>query len=133
MQSWVPFLNFILLFKAQFSSVAQLCPTLCNPMGCSRPGLPIHDQFPEFTQTHAHWVSDAIQPSWTQHVIYQSWIFIGRTDAEAETPILWQPDVKNWLIGKDPDAGKDWRWEEKGMREGEIVGWHHPLNGHESE
>ena len=52
-----------------------------------------------------------------------SWIFIGRTDAEAETPILWPPDVKNWLIWKDPDAGKDWRWEEKGMTEDEMVGW----------
>ena len=63
----------------------------------------------------------------------QSWIFIGRTDAEAETPILWPPDVKNWLIGKDPDAGKDWRQEEKGMTEDEMVGWHHGLNGHEFE
>ena len=60
----------------------------------------------------------------------QSWIFIGRTDAEAETPILWSPDVKNWLIGKDSDAGKDWRQEEKGMTEDEMVGWHHQLNGH---
>ena len=60
----------------------------------------------------------------------QSWIFIGRTDAEAETPILWPPDVKNWLIWKDPDAGKDWRWEEKGMTENEKVGWHHQINGH---
>ena len=59
----------------------------------------------------------------------QSWIFIGRTDAEVETPILWPPDVKNWLIWKDPDAGKDWRWEEKGMTEDEVVGWHHQLNG----
>ena len=63
----------------------------------------------------------------------QSWLFIGRTDAEAETPILWPPDVKNWLLGKDPDAGKDWRQEEKGMTEGEIVGWHNRLNGHEFE
>ena len=55
----------------------------------------------------------------------QSSIFIGRTDAEAETPILWPPDMKNWLIWKDPDAGKDWRWEEKGMTEAEIVGWQH--------
>ena len=55
----------------------------------------------------------------------QSWIFIGRTDAKAETPILWPPDVKNWLFGKDRDAGKDWRQEEKGMAEDEIVGWHH--------
>ena len=63
----------------------------------------------------------------------QSWIFIGRTDAEAEAPILWPPDAKNWLIGKHPDAGKDWRWEEQGMTEDEIVGWHHRLNGHEFE
>ena len=54
----------------------------------------------------------------------QSWIFIGRTDAEAETPVLWPPDVKNWRTGKDPDAGKDWGQEEKGMTENEIVGWH---------
>ena len=58
----------------------------------------------------------------------QSWIFIGRTDAEAETPILWPPHVKNWLIGKDPDTGKDWRQEEKGVIEDEMVGWHHWLN-----
>ena len=62
----------------------------------------------------------------------QSWIFIGRTDAEAETPILWPPDVKNGLIGKDPDAGKDWKLE-KGTTEDEMVGWHHQLNGHEFE
>ena len=61
----------------------------------------------------------------------QPWLFIGRTDAEAETPILWPPDVKNWLTGKDPDAGKDWRQEEKGTTEGEMVGWHHQLNGRE--
>ena len=61
----------------------------------------------------------------------QSWIFIGRTDAEAETPVLWPPDVKNWLTGKDPDAGKDWRWDEKGITEDEMVGWHHWLDGHE--
>ena len=62
----------------------------------------------------------------------QSWIFIGRTDAEAKTPILWPTDAKNWLIGKDPDAGKGWRQEEKGPREDEMVGWHHLLNGYES-
>ena len=61
----------------------------------------------------------------------QCWIFIGRTDAEAETPILWPPDSKNWLIWKDPDAGKYWRQEEKGTAEDEMVGWHHQLNGHE--
>ena len=63
----------------------------------------------------------------------QSWIFIGRTDAEAEAPILWPPDAKNWLIGKDPDAGKDWRREEKGTTEDEMDGWHHQLDGHEFE
>ena len=61
----------------------------------------------------------------------QSWIFIGRTDAEAET--LWPPDLKNWLIGRDPNAGKDWRWEKKGLTEDEMVGWHYQLDGHESE
>ena len=63
----------------------------------------------------------------------QSWIFIGRTDVEAETPILGPPDAKNRLIGKDPDAGKDWRQEEKGMTEDEMDGWHHWLDGHEFE
>ena len=61
----------------------------------------------------------------------QSWVFIGRTDGEAETPILWPPDAKSWLIWKDPDAGKDWRRDEKGLTEDEMVGWHHQLNGHE--
>ena len=62
----------------------------------------------------------------------QSWIFTGRTDAEAEAPILPPPDAKNWLIGKDPDAGKDWR-QEKGTTEDEMIGWHHRLDGHEFE
>ena len=61
----------------------------------------------------------------------QSWVFIGRTDAEAETPIVWPPDVKSWLIWKDLDAGKGWGQEEKGMTEIEMIGWHHQLNGHE--
>ena len=63
----------------------------------------------------------------------QSWMFIGRTDVEAETPILWPPDTKNWLIWKDRDAGKDWRQEEKGTTEDEMAGWHHQLDGCESE
>ena len=63
----------------------------------------------------------------------QSWIFIGRTDVEAEAPILWPPDVKNRLIWKDSDAGKDWRWEEKGTTEDEMVAWHHRLYRHEFE
>ena len=69
-----------------------------------------------------------VNPKWNQ-----SWIFIGRADTEAEAPILWPPDAKNWLIGKDPDAGKEWRWEEKGTTDDEMVGWHHWLDGHEFE
>ena len=60
----------------------------------------------------------------------QSWVFIGRIDVEAETPVVWSPDAKSWLIGKDPDAGKDWGQEEKGMTEDEMAGWHHWLGGH---
>ena len=63
----------------------------------------------------------------------QSWIFIGRTDAEAETPKPWPPDVKNWVTGKDPDAGKYWRQEDKGTTEGVMVGWHHWFDGHKFE
>ena len=63
----------------------------------------------------------------------QSWVIIGRTDVEAETPVLWPPDAKSWLTGKDLDAGKDWRQEEKGLTEDEMVGWHHQLYGHEFE
>ena len=69
-----------------------------------------------------------VHPKWNR-----SWIFIGRTDIEAEIPILWPHDAMNWLIGKDPDAGKDWRQEKKGATEDETVGWHHWLNGHEFE
>ena len=63
----------------------------------------------------------------------QSWVFIGKTDAEAETPMLWPPHAKNWLIGKNPDAGRDWGQEEKGTTEDEIAGWHHLLDAHEFE
>ena len=70
----------------------------------------------------------AVQPK-----VNQSWIFIGRTDAEAETSVLWLPDVKNWLFGKDPDAGKDWRQEKKGTTKDDMDGWHHWLDGHEFE
>ena len=69
-----------------------------------------------------------VHPKGNQH-----WIFIGRTDAETEALILWPPGAKNWLLGKDPDAGKDWREEEKGTTEDEMVGWHHWLDGHEFE
>ena len=61
----------------------------------------------------------------------QSWVFIGRTDAEAETPILWPPHCEELTLGKDPDAGRDWGQEEKGMTEDEVAGWHHRLDGHE--
>jgi len=61
----------------------------------------------------------------------ESWVFFGRNDAKAETPILWPPHAKSWLIGKDPDAGRDWRQEEKGTPEDEMAGWHHRLDGHE--
>ena len=74
--------------------------------------------------------SKEIQPVYPKR--NQSWIFIG-TDAEAETPKLWPPDMKSWVIWKDLDAGKDWRQEEKGMTEDEMVGWHHQLNGHDFE
>ena len=67
-----------------------------------------------------------VHPKWDQ-----SWVFIGKTDVEAETRILWPPDGKSWLIWKDPGAGKDWRQVEKGTTEDEMVGWHHRLNGHE--
>ena len=63
----------------------------------------------------------------------QSWVFTGRTDVEAETPILWPPDGKNWLFWKDPEAGQDWSWEGKGTTEDEVAGWHHWLDGHEFE
>ena len=62
---------------------------------------------------------------------YQSWVFIGRNDAEAETPVLWPPHAKSWLVGKDPDAGRDWEQEEKGMTEDEMARWHHRLDAHE--
>ena len=70
-----------------------------------------------------------IQPVHTKGA--KSWVFTGRTDVEAETPMLWQADVKSWLTGKDPDTGKDWSREEKGITKDEMVGWPHPLNGHE--
>ena len=70
--------------------------------------------------------NQSILTSWSQ-----SWVFVGRTDAEAETPILWPSHAKSWLIGKDPDAGRHWGQEEKGMTEDEMAGWHHRLNAHE--
>ena len=94
-----------------------------------------------------HWKTDAFELCWKRlkspldckeiQPVHPKgnlfWIFIGRTDAEAKTPVHWLPDVKDWLIGKDPDAGKDWRQKEKGITEYEMVGRHHWLNGHEFE
>ena len=74
------------------------------------------------------WESLGVQP--VHPKADQSWVFIGRADVEAETPVLWPPNGKSWLIWKDPDAGKDWGQEEKGMTEDEMVGWHHWFNGH---
>ena len=107
--------NFILEKEGLFLCFTVIC--------CWQTGLPPHWCHP----CHHHLIC------WAHPKGNQTWIFIGRTDAEAETPILWPPDVKNWLIGKDPDAGKDWRQEEKGITEDEMVGWHHQLNGHEFE
>ena len=82
----------------------------------------------DFSSSHkSHLDCKEIQPVHPKED--QSWVFIGRTDAEAETPILWPPNVKSWLIWKDPDAGKDWEQEEKGMTEDKMVWWHHQFNG----
>ena len=79
------------------------------------------------------WESLGLQGDLTVHPKGdQSWVFIVKTDVEAETPVLWPSDAKNWLLGEDHDAGKDWRQEEKGMTEDEIAGWHHRLDGHGS-
>ena len=82
------------------------------------------------------WLSAYVKYTFEENYLLkgdQSWVFIGRTDAKAETPILWPPHVKNWLIGKASDAGRDWGQEEKGTTEDEMAGWHHRLDGHESE
>ena len=140
------------------SEIAQSCLTLLNPMDYSLPGSSIRGVFQArvwdwgaiaFSDKESWvpkwWKIDAfelwcwrrlLRVPWTSRWFpkgNQSWLFIGRTDAEAETPILQPPDVKIWLIAKDPDAGKDWRWEEKETTEDEMVGWHHQLNGHEFE
>ena len=72
-----------------------------------------------------------VEDSWESPGLQGDWVFLGRADVEAETPILWPPDAKSWLIWKDPDAGKDWGHKEKGTTEEDMVGWHHWVNGHE--
>ena len=113
------------------SEVTQSCPTLHDPMDYSLPGSSVHGIFQARV---LEWVAIAfskiklVNPKGDQ-----SWVFIGRTDVKAETPIVWPPDAKSWLIGKDPDTWKDWGQEEKGTTEDEMVGWHHWLDGHEFE
>ena len=143
-------------------SVAKSCTILCIPMNCSLPGSSVHGIFQArvlewvaiaFSQWTWVWVNSGSwwwtgKPGmmqsmgsqsrtwlidWTELKGNQPWVIIGRTDAEAEAPILWPLDMKNRLAAKDPDAGKDWRQEEKGMTEDEILGWHHRLNGQEFE
>ena len=124
--------------------VAQLCPTLCDPMECSPPGSSVHGIFQARVLERVAISSfrESSQPRYQTQVFClavrffttegnHSWTFIGRTDAEAEAPILWPPNAKNRLIGKDPDAGKDQRQEE--TTEDEMVGWRHWLDGHEFE
>ena len=141
----------------------QLCLTLCDPIDSSPPGSTIPGILQARTlEWFAIFFSNAWKWKVNVKLLSHVWLFMtprtaayqaplsmgfsrqehwsglplpspGRTDDDAETPILWPPDAKNWLIGKDPDAGKDWRREGKGMTEDEIVGWHHRQDGHESE
>ena len=149
----------LVMYGCEWSEVAWLCLTLGGPMDCSLPGSSVHGIFQaRILEWVAISFSRDGCESWTikktehQRIVAfelwcwrrllgckeiqpvhpkgdQSWVFIGRTDAEAETPTLWLPDAKNWLIWKDPNVGKDWRLEEKGTSEDEIIGWHHWLNG----
>ena len=123
--------------------VAQLYLTLCDPMACGPPGSSVDGILQGRIRALKSWCfwtvvlektlespldCKEIQPVHPKGD--QSWVFIGRTDVEAETPIHWPPDAKSWLIGKDPDAGKDWGQEEKGTTKDEMVGWHHRLGRH---
>ena len=94
-------------------------------------GHPQNCKFSLFWLTESSW-KRLLRDPWTARRSKQSWVFIARTDVEAETPVLWPPDAKSWLIWKDPDAGKDWR-QEKEMTEDEMIGWHHQLNRHEKD
>ena len=139
--------------KVLESEITQTYLTLCDPMDCSSPGSSIHGIFQAIVlewvaisfsggssrsrdQTQVSRIVDRHFTFWITKEVYQGhqpWIFIGRSGAEAEATILWAPDEKSQLIGKDPDAGKDYRQEEKKATEDEMVGWHHRLNGHEFE
>ena len=138
--------NNVLGMPCQCVLVTQSCLTLCNPMGF----LTSHVWMWEFDHkegwTLKNWCIWTMVLEKTLEIPLdwkeiqpvnpkgnQSWVFIGRTDAETESPVLWPPDGKNWLSGKDPDTGGDWRQKEKGTKEDEMVGWHHQLDGHEFE
>ena len=110
------------------SEVAQSCPTLWNPMDCSLPGSPIHGIFQARV---LEWV--AIFFSWPELKVMSPGCSLEGLMLKLKLPILWPPDAKSWLIGKDPDAGRDWGQEEKGMTEDETARWHHWLDGHEFE
>ena len=112
-------LLFIIKVKAK---VTRSYLTL-QSMDCSPPGSSVHGIL---QARHLEWVAIS-----SVYNIHHKYPVIGRTDVEAETPVLWPPDVKSWLIWQDPDSGKDWRQEEKGRTEDETVGWHQRLNGHE--
>ena len=105
-------------------------PSLQSLSSLPHPNPPVHKWCNSYT-LESPLDSKEIQPVHPRGD--QSWVFIGGTDAEAETPVLWPPHVKSWLIGKDPDARRDWGQEEKGMTEDEMAGWHHRLDGHEFE
>jgi len=122
------------------SEVIQSCPTLSDPMDCSPPGSSVHKESWAL-KSWCFWnvvLEKTLESPLDCKEIQlvhpkgdQSWVFIGRIDVEAETPKLWPPDAKSWLIWKDPEAGKDRGQEDKWTTENEMVGWHHWLNGHE--
>ena len=103
------------------------CTSLTHPVSCIEPGLALVSEKTLESPLHSKEIKLVNSKG------KQLWIFVGRTDTEDEVPIFWPPDAKRWLIGKDPEAGKDWRQKEQGMTEDKMVGWHHWLDGCESE
>ena len=135
---FLAFWGTFILFSTGKVSVAQSCLTLCDPMDCSPPEPFVHGII---LARILEWVTipfsrRSSQPRDRTQVSFkgdQAWVFFGRNDAKAETPVLWLPHVKSWLIGKDSDAGRDWGQKEKGTTEDEMAGWYHRLDGHEFE
>ena len=129
-------LFFFLIFLISWRLITlQYCSGFCHTLKWISHGFTCipHPDLPSHLPLHPVPLESPLDCKETQPVHPkgdQSWVFLGRTDAEAETLILWPPDAKSWLIWKDPDAGKDWGQEEKGMTEDEMVGWYHQLNGH---